>query len=326
MDFSLIICTYRRPESLKNLLFTIKKQALKPMEIIVVDGSEDSSTAYMLSEINLKNLFYFHVDHKNRGLTQQRNFGLNKVQQQSEVVCFLDDDIILEEDYFKNLLDTYLNHPDALGVGGYITNEVSWHRSDYNNNNDKFYYDGWIRKEPLRFRIRNLLGLAPDRPPCYLPTFSHGRSVSFLPPSSKTYPVDLFMGGVSSYRRYIFNDIKFSTYFEGYGLYEDADFCLRLSKKGQLYVNTAARLAHYHEASGRPNHYKYGKMVINNGWYVWRIKFPNPSVKTKIKWRLTSLLLIILTFARLNIRSFKEGSGRLVSWLLLFVKKPKLSF
>jgi GT2 family glycosyltransferase len=55
-------------------------------------------------------------------------------------------------------------------------------------------------------------------------------------------------------------------------LYEDTDFTLRVSKTGKLYLNTTAKLNHHHDASGRPNQYQYGKMVVRNGWYVWRTK------------------------------------------------------
>jgi hypothetical protein len=55
-------------------------------------------------------------------------------------------------------------------------------------------------------------------------------------------------------------------YFEGYGLYEDTDFTLRVSKTGKLYLNTA-KLNHHHDASGRPNQYQYGKMWCVGGTY-----------------------------------------------------------
>jgi GT2 family glycosyltransferase len=136
------------------------------------------------------------------------------------------------------------------------------------------------------------------------------------------------MGGVSSFKAEVFRKFKFSTYFEGYGLYEDADFTLRLSKTGKLYVNTAAQLEHHHDASGRPNKYLYGKMVVRNGWYVWHVKYPNPSFKSIFKWHAITLLL---TFIRAtNIITTKkrkealtESLGRLVGWFSLFLKKPK---
>src|SRR5690606_18527823 len=125
-------------------------------------------------------------------------------------------------------------------------------------------YDGWVRKLGERNNLRKRLGLLSDMPPGYMPESSNGFSIGFLPPSGKVYPVEFFMGGVASYKKSLFKKIKFSAYFEGYGLYEDMDFCLRASQVGQLYVNTAAQLYHYHEEEGRPNKFQYGKMVVRN--------------------------------------------------------------
>jgi GT2 family glycosyltransferase len=186
-----------------------------------------------------------------------------------------------------------------------------------------------MRKEPLRFRVRRFFGLAPDTPPCFLPTFSHGRSVSFLPPSGKIYQVEQFMGGVSSYRKGVFEKLSFSTYFEGYGLYEDADFCLRLAKQGKLYVTTKAQLEHHHDVLGRPNTFKYGKMVLRNGWYIWRVKYSKPTLKARLKWHLTAILLMKLTFIGVLTSSkkkatFMEGFGRWIGWWSLWFNPPKI--
>jgi GT2 family glycosyltransferase len=138
------------------------------------------------------------------------------------------------------------------------------------------------------------------------------------------------MGGVSSFRKEIFEQLSFSNYFEGYGLYEDADFTLRLSKLGKLYVNTAAQLEHHHDHSGRPNKYSYGRMVARNGWYVWRIKHPKPGLKARVKWNLTFVLLMKLRFLNVffttkkRFESFTEAMGRLIGWLSLIVNKPKV--
>ena len=285
----------------------------------------------MLAENNFVNLSYFLVTDADRGLTRQRNFGIRKASAASEIICFLDDDTVLEDDYFEKLLETYSSFPEAIGVGGYITNEVSWVRDDTEDHTaaKKFFFDGWSRKEGSRFVLRKKLRLDADRPPGFLPEYSHGRSISFLPPSGKTYQVEQLMGGVSSFRKEIFERFRFSTYFEGYGLYEDADFTLRLSKTGTLYVNTAARLAHYHEPAGRPNQYDYGMMVVRNGWYVWRVKYPKPSLSARAKWHLITLLLILVRFSNIFTTTSKhqaltESIGRLAGWCSLSWSKPRM--
>ncbi len=319
-----------RPIPLSNLMDTVICQSLMPFEIIIVDGSTNEATEKILSNFSYQNIKYFRVADSDRGLTRQRNFGIKRADKNSEIICFLDDDTLLSKNYFKNLISTYNSHPDALAVGGYITNEIKWSfvGSDYTPLFTEYYYDDWVRKDGSRFVIRKRLGLDTDCKPAYLPEFSHGRSVSFLPPSGRIYQTQQIMGGVSSFRKKVFETLQFSNYFEGYGLYEDADFTLRLSKIGVLYVNTAAQLEHHHAASGRPNQFKYGQMVVRNGWYVWKVKYSNPSIKAIIKWNAITILLILLrflnTFTQDGFQALTESFGRIYGWITLIFNKPKI--
>lgn len=330
MTFSLIICTYKRASSLKELLNSVLEQSLYPDEIIIVDGSPDQKTLEMLQECEYKNLIYHKVKSSERGLTKQRNIGVELRSKTSVIIAFLDDDIILEPSYFNNLLETYKKNPEAIAVGGYINNELNWIDEKNTETKSDFYcFDGYCRTESKRFKLRKKLGLAPNRPPCYLPKFSHGRSVGHIPPTGKIYKVEQFMGGVSSYKADIFKKIKFSNYFEGYGLYEDADFCFRLLKFGKLYVNTSAKCQHHHHPSGRPNRFKYGKMVVRNGWYVWRLRWSNPGIKNIFKWHSTTLVLAFLRFLNTfttekKVQAFTESIGRFLAWFELFFNKPKI--
>jgi len=317
-----------RAKPLYDLLESVNNQTEYPNDIIIVDGSLNSETETELKKKSFKHLRYFKVENKDRGLTKQRNFGINNLLESTEIVCFLDDDTILEHTYFESLLSTYEVYPQALGVGGFITNEVDWTKSEPTNNSNYFYFDGFKRNEPSRFKIRRKLRLQPDANPGYCSSFSHGRSISFLPPTGKIYQVEQFMGGVSSFRKSVLEAHKFSIYFEGYGLYEDADYTFRISKLGDLFVNTSARLAHFHDASGRPNKYKYGKMVIRNGWYVWRVRFSKPNFKSRLKWNATAFLLTTIRASNIittqnKKEAFTETLGRTIGWFSLLINKPK---
>ncbi|WP_366184771.1 glycosyltransferase [Flavobacterium ovatum] len=329
MKFSLIVCTYMRPEPLLKLLQSVKEQSLYPDEILIIDGSTNQETEKVLQQQSFQNLVYYSVPPENRGLTRQRNYGIQRLGKGIDNVCFLDDDIVLERDYFEQLMSTYQKYPDALGVGGYINSETKWDSVgiDYKATVKEFYFDGWKRKDGSRFVLRKKLGLDSDCPPGYSSLYSHGRSVGFLPPSGKIYEVEMIMGGVSSFKKEVFETQQFSTYFEGYGLYEDADFSLRLAKKGKLYVNTAAKLNHFHDASGRPNQYQYGKMVVRNGWYVWRVKNPNPKFSDQLKWHSITILLAMIRFSNIftthkRKEAFTEALGRTVGWWSLGFNKP----
>lgn len=159
--------------------------------------------------------------------------------------------------------------------------------------------------------------------------FSHGRSIGFLPPSGKLYPTDLMMGCAFSFRKEVFVNNTFSNYFEGYGLYEDAEFCIRVAKTGPLFINTAATLGHFHDSSGRPNQLKYGKMVVRNGYVIWKSKNPDPNFEEKIKWHAITLLLIAIRASNAicskdKLKAFSETRGRLIGWFSLMFNKPIL--
>ncbi|WP_373056897.1 glycosyltransferase family 2 protein [Zunongwangia sp. H14] len=327
--FSLIICTAQRPLSLQKLLKSIEKQSILPPQILIIDGSENEATEKILFNFSLEGLEYYKVDKKNKGLTRQRNFGVGKLKKETKIVFFLDDDTILSTFYFEEVLKTYRSYPDAVGVGGYITNEVEWKKvsEEYVVKKGEFQYDSWVRREGSRFVLRRKCGLAPDVPPGMMPDFSHGYSIGFLPPSGKVYEIEMMMGGIASYKKELFDKISFSSYFEGYGLYEDADFSLRASKIGKLYVNTAAKVEHHHAPEGRPDMVKYGKMVVTNGWYVWRIKNPNPSIKASWKWIFTNCLLMGIRVKNEVIDgekgALKDAMGRLSALMNLIFQRPE---
>ncbi|WP_417857813.1 glycosyltransferase family 2 protein [Xanthomarina gelatinilytica] len=331
MKFSLIICTYMRPKAIITLLDSVNKQVLYPNEIIIVDGSTNAKTKEAILKNTYADLIYYKVSKEQRGLTKQRNFGISKVSDDMEIVCFLDDDIVLTSNYFEKLIATYNVYPDAAGVGGYIVNEVNWRKLKINEKPkfEEYLIDGFVRSLGSRNILRKKLNLLSKESPCIMPEFSNGFSVGFLPPNNKIYKAEYFMGGVSSFRKKIVDNFKFSNYFEGYGLYEDLEYCLRVSNNYILYVNTGATLYHYHEEDGRPNTYKYGRMVIRNGWYVWRIKFPSPSLNARFKWNSTAWLLMLIRLSNVITTSkrkeaFTEFVGRKIGWLSLIFNKPKM--
>lgn len=330
MKFSLVICTYKRARPLRTLLESVNNQSAYPNEILIIDGSPDDETHEMLKKNIFSNLRYIKVLPHERGLTKQRNIGIDSTNKEMELICFLDDDIVLTNDYFEKIIESYKYFPDALGVGGYIiNNEAVWDKQPPQEKNGKkfFYFDGWKRKLAVRFWLRKVLGLLDETPPGFMPDYGHGKAMSFFPPSGNIYPTQFFLGGVSSFKTRVFEQIRFSEYFQGYGLYEDTDFTYRLSRLGKLYINTSAKLYHYHDESGRPNKFLYGKMVIRNGWYVWRVGFPNPKLKARIKWNMTSLLLTLIRFTNIFTTNKKkealyETFGRIYGWFSIAFSKP----
>ena len=331
MRFSLLICTYMRAEPLLNLLLSVKAQTLYPDEILVIDGSTDNQTKNLLENNPFKNLKYFKVTEQDRGLTKQRNFGISKIDSNSEIVCFVDDDTVLELDYFAEIIKTFHTDSGITGVGGVSVNENKWKLREKNvhYSSKKYYlFEEYFYPEGLRNVVRNYLGLASNLGPGRMPDYSHGKTCGF-PLTGKTYDVDLLIGMSMAFRKRVFEKIQFSKFFEGYGLYEDADFSLRALQFGKNVINTNVRLNHFHDPAGRPNQFRYGKMVVRNGWYVWRIKNSKPNLKERLKWNAITLLLTVIRLSNiLNEKKKKapltEAFGRTAGFISLLFSKPKL--
>ncbi len=330
--FSLIICTFQRANSLFELLKSIKLQTHLPAEIIIVDGSINDETQILIKK--LKDDFfikYIRVSELNRGLTKQRNIGLLNVCSSSQIISFLDDDLILDPTFFEKLIGGIQG--DIIGSDGLITNECNWIKVTDNDNIKKkksvIFYENYYLKLQLRDFIRRILGLYPTNiQPGKIPKYGHGKSS--LPPTGKIYEVDHIMGGITAYRKEVFTQIKFSTFFEGYGLYEDFDFSVRASQFGKIVTNTSALCEHHHASQGRPSKFKYGKMVVWNGYYVWRLKYPKLKYTYVFKWHIITIFLILALFGGVirseNRRDYiLEIFGRLHSYLKLFFIKPPLN-
>jgi GT2 family glycosyltransferase len=318
-----------RPKPLLKLLQSVKEQTLYPNEIIIVDGSVNQETKEMLGQNSFEHLNYFLVSEKDRGLTRQRNYGISRVGKEMDIVCFLDDDTVLEPDYFEEILKSFQENEGVVGVGGVAINENRWIERNPEIVYDKhrFYiFEDYVYPEGIRNVLRNYLGLQSNLVPGKMPAYSHGRTCGF-PLNGKTYEVDLLIGMSFSFRRIVFENIKFATFFEGYGLYEDADYSIRASDFGKNVINTAAKLSHEHNPSGRPNQYQYGKMVVRNGYYVWRVKNPDPTFNAKFKWHAITLLLMAIRFTNTFTtkkpkEAFTEALGRKMGWLSLFWNRP----
>jgi glycosyltransferase involved in cell wall biosynthesis len=332
--FDIIICTYKRAESVKLLLNALIDQTIVATKIIVVDSSEDDDTAKSISLVDKKlAIEYIKVNQHEKGLTKQRNIGLKAVSEQSEIVFFLDDDIIPENDFCEKICSVFADET-VIGCDGLIVNECYWIPKSAVNKLPKYYQeiDGYYLPIIGRDKLRLLLNLYPLHfQPGLIPPYGHGKSS--LPPTGKTYQVDHIMGGITAYRKTIFEHIHFSEFFEGYGLYEDFDFSVRASEYGKLVTHTGAHINHYHASGGRPNRFTYGKMVVRNGWYVWRLKYPNASFSNILKWHCITLLLAFIRLANTaslspqqSYGAFTDFLGRITAWFFLWVQKAVVRY
>lgn len=110
MDFSLVIPTLYGTE-LEKTIIQIHQGTCIPSEIIIVIPSEFQKNIDELKK-KYSNIIIFGVDF--RGQVRQRIFGFKHAS--NDIVIQLDDDIFVDQNCFKNLIETIQNSDDQIAV------------------------------------------------------------------------------------------------------------------------------------------------------------------------------------------------------------------
>jgi len=117
---SIIIPTYNNHDELNNALCSIEKidYPAENFEVIVVDdGSNDDTGAYVADFMDKSKFSLVYVYQENRGPAAARNVGIHKAK--GDYILIIDSDCYVD----KNIIKVYLNHfpCDGLaGVGGNV--------------------------------------------------------------------------------------------------------------------------------------------------------------------------------------------------------------
>ncbi|CAB5083646.1 hypothetical protein D3OALGA1CA_401 [Olavius algarvensis associated proteobacterium Delta 3] len=240
-----IIPTKDRKSELRRLLTSFVSQRCGPDQIIIVDASDQADTL-LTEDYNRLSITYIHG---NYGMTEARNLGISNLAESISLVCFLDDDVVMEEGAWKAMTDFW--ESAGVDIGGcsfYISNEFSHN------------------KLPVKI-IKRLFG---TRPKTYGKILRSGFNVSPYSPSETTINTDWLSGGVTVWRRIVFDTNSFDEWFSGYGMYEDVDFSYRVGKEYKLVVNSRAKVKHLMDPSKKGMNYAIGKKEVINRLYFVR--------------------------------------------------------
>jgi len=155
MQISIIIPTYNRPDDLNKCLSSILIQTLLPGEIIIVDNSDSHEPTKLVTDLKdkfeNKNIFLKYIkNEKENSLTVAKNIGVkNSVE---DIISFLDDDIILDKEYYAEIIKVYKEYPNALGVEGLpiLDSQKRKVRSFFTQVLDKLFFLGHREKNGCR--------------------------------------------------------------------------------------------------------------------------------------------------------------------------------
>lgn len=114
---SIIVCTYNRSENVRQTLESFFEQpglAAADYELIVVDNNSSDDTAATVEQfVNRHNVRY--IFERRQGLSNARNRGVE--ESHGQIVAFLDDDVIVDQNWLKNL-GACFEQTEADIVGG----------------------------------------------------------------------------------------------------------------------------------------------------------------------------------------------------------------
>ncbi len=213
LSMSVVIPTYNRYECWTQLCRDLYMQDCLPLEIIVIDQSEDP--------IDMQNIFgtppptfrYLHSPIKNR--SHAKNIGL--AQANGDLILFCDDDVRVSPDFVKAHVDIYQRDPKIMAASCRLT-EQEWKETD----------------------TKNVLKM----------TF-YGRLISNENSSWSGY-VGIVNGGNMSFRKDILARIGgFDENLLGTSLYEETDISFRIRELGfSIYHDASTTVFHYPQRNG----------------------------------------------------------------------------
>lgn len=224
---SIILPTKNRPHALHKAIKSIIKQTIKPDELIVVDQSIDNSSKNLIDslfKINCNIILNYVLDSKIDGLVNAKDFGVNISK--GELILFMEDDVVLEVDYLAEIIKGFEANPLMVGCCGNITNHPKYNLL-----------------QKMIFHIFHLSLFKDNRIDFFGTQYSHDKS--FI-------STDKICGGISAWKRDVFNNISFDTK-NNFHMLEDIDFSTRVASfyGDKLFINLNAKLEHNFSAINR---------------------------------------------------------------------------
>lgn len=119
LNVSVVICTYRRPEMLRDAvssLFYLATHDELKYEVIVIDNDPDKSAFGVVSQMPVNpDVPVRYVSHPVEGLSHARNRGIEEAT--GDMIAFLDDDVIVDKDWLSSMTKCMADR-NADCVGG----------------------------------------------------------------------------------------------------------------------------------------------------------------------------------------------------------------
>jgi GT2 family glycosyltransferase len=257
---TVVIPTCNRNESLKNCVETILKNSLKPERIIIIDSSDGNQK----KSLNFLSKTIQHEFTSIKSAAIQRNLGKEKVDSSCEYLAFLDDDVLIPNDYFSQLIFG-MEETNSIGISG-----VALNFQKVSNTNSK----------RVKSLIQKCFFLDSEKSGTILKS---GVNTSIKNKSNYLIEVEWLIG-CSIWKYNKINKIEFEKDFFGQSLGEDVIFSLKASRLGKLTVDKRVVINHLESPTMRPKPDEFIYMwIINRKRIIQELK-PNPLNNIAFHW------------------------------------------
>jgi glycosyltransferase involved in cell wall biosynthesis len=267
MTIAIALPTKNRPNDLVAAVDSILVQRRRPDELIVVDQSPtDESRRLVEARIGLNStirLTYIH-DQAIAGLVPAKRVAAELSG--SDILCFLEDDVVLEPDYLAEMETGFLQRADMLGCCGVVTNLPPL--PPFYGSLFHLFHRG-IYRDP-RVGIHG----------CF-----EGGGHALIPSRALS-------GGLSAWRREVFDAIPFDVANDFFML-EDIDFSTRAEANfgPRFYINPNARLAHNMSPLNRARLGERQRRKLREYLMFYKKRSATPGALPNLLWLLPGLLL-----------------------------------
>ncbi len=205
----------------------------------MVDSSDDDATEQLVAEAAAEGVVDLLYVRGPRGLTLQRNLGMRLLRPDTDVVHFVDDDVVVEDGYFEAIIEAFAADERVVGVGGKITNVP--------------------RPRLTRLRAWMMLGGRQGT------VVRSGHNIMMTDFTVDT-PVEWLSGCAMSYRVNRVRGLAFDERRTGYGMGEDVDFSMRAAERGSLVWAPSARLEHRQGDRGPDYYFVMSRAGVKHRW------------------------------------------------------------
>jgi glycosyltransferase involved in cell wall biosynthesis len=291
-DISVVIPTYNRANELRLTLKSLLKFSKQLNEILVVDQSRTDDTKNLVNSLKNKKIKY--IFSKTPSITIARNLGVKNASKSSRIICFLDDDVAIFDNYFPEILRVFNEHPEALAAAA--KDPTAWAAHGQQNKLMNF--------------IRRIF---------FLGYYEHNRA-RIVSAYGNTYPINLqktitaeWIPGVNMvYKKSIFKELKFDENLLGYAVAEDTGFSYSLHKRhpNTIFVTPHARLIHRVSQVAREPTARLAYInQVDHFYFNFKCLNRNLAQKLIFIWSLFGISLLrtlsLLTFKKSNYLKFK---------------------